>query len=1347
MNDTTKKILRSYLRKLTNLTGNNRSLLLLRLHAEQLLDLHDLSFLNGERSFGIINALIAGKEKKLCPVLDSRMEASNEVSKRLKKLQRIDHFIFEERGSTDLHVGWPFVKGKFSDGTMVRCPLLFFPVALLQENKSWILHLREDAGITFNKSFLLAYSFYNKVTLEEDLLETDFEDFNVDSTVFRTEVYQLLKDKIEINFNPDNFRDELIKFQDFKKEEFDQSHRNGELKLFPEAVLGIFPQAASQLVPDYLQLIENESITDLEEFFLTRHAPESESLTATDSFMDLSVKEEKMYTPFVLDAYQENAIRASKHGHSVVVQGPPGTGKSQLIANLLADAIASGKRALLVCQKRAALDVVYERLKKINLGDFLGLVHDFRNDRKDIFSKVARQIESIDAYKARNRSVDAIQMERSFLQGSRIIDQIAEELGSFKNYLFDERECGISIKELYLTSDPNSPSINIRQEYQYFTFSMLHDFLRKLKSYAHYAVTIEQEDYPWRDRKSFAAYQLSDLKEIQKTVKDIPVFQREVSDQIKALIGTALTLEDCDALRAREDDMLGMIALLQHPETYRYFLAMEMETEDETSALWFSNVERVTMNCFQDAGPEVSLLHHDLGKFLEALQKRMKARRNIFRLLWWELFSEHKFWIKRVLVNNGLLYNKSGLQSLEQRLDNRLNLEHLLTGLNEKKWLIDLPENYQAENFQEWFDRQKLAIRAKRIFASLREVRGAINAQQYTQDGFVSLIESIIRAVRYIPQHKAGWLTYLSPFQVMQLTQNPALEENFLQTLSRDFDSLCEFDKLKESIQPYEKDVILKLNDATATWDAEQLERLFQNSIRLAWIDHIEVKYPVLRSVSSLKMTELQAELQQRIVEKQKLSEEILLLRARERVCDAIEYNRLNNRITYRDLHHQITKKKKVWPLRKIIAAFDQDIFQLLPCWLASPESVSAIFPMTDLFDLVIFDEASQCFAERGIPAMYRGKQVLVAGDTMQLKPNELYQVRWEEEADHPDLEVESLLDLSARYLTTVHLQGHYRSKSLELIDFSNRTFYRGRLQMLPDRDVLNQREPGIAYCKVEGVWENNTNRVEALYVAEKVFTLLQENSDKEIGIVTFNAAQQLLVMDLVEEVFQQAGRAVPSSLFIKNIENVQGDEKDIIIFSVGYAPDKKGKMVMQFGSLNAAGGENRLNVAVTRAREKVILVSSIWPEDLRTSELKNEGPKILQQYLAYARDVDRKSFKPAVQYEVHQSAAWYLSSRLVNWAKHKFPDSQFEINSLPFSDMHILHNQNSAAIILTDDTRYLISQNIKDPHAYTPSLLAKKHWDFQMIFSRNYWQSREKVEADLTLFIGSRIREQLPVK
>jgi hypothetical protein len=1292
------------------------------------MDIHELSFLNNERSFEIINALIAGRNKKLCQVLDSRLEANNEASKKLKNLQRIDRFIYEERGSNDLHVGWPFVHGKFSDGTMVRCPLLFFPVTIVQSGQHWVLEPREDAGVTFNKTFLLAYSLYNKVKLDESLTDTTFDDFDKDSTVFRTQLYQLIKDKIEINFNPDNFRDELIPFQEFKKDAFNETHRNGEIKLYPEAVLGIFPQAGSQLVPDYQYLLENDSILDLEDFFTGK----------SQQVADVRISEEKIFTPFLLDAHQETAIKAVKVGKSVVVQGPPGTGKSQMICNLLADAMASGKKALLVCQKRAALDVVYKRLREIGLEDFLGLIHDFRNDRKEVFAKIARQIENIEDYKTRNRGVDVIQTERRFFQVSRRIDLITEELEEFKSALFNDTECGITIKELYLTCDPHAESINVKQEYQYFSFSELPDFTRTLKMYTNYAAWFEGDDYRWRDRKSFAEFHPADEREIEKTIHDIVQYQKQVSNEVQTLLGIPLNLEDAESFYFREDEILGMISVLKDEETYRYFQTMVRESDDETSLLWLANMERVVLNCFQEEGPEATIISDQLGKVQEALQQRVDARSNLIRMVRWEFFSENKFLVKRILVANGLAYNKIGLNVLEQRIDSRLNLEHHLTALRGKSWLQEVPGDYNADQLKKWFRRKKFAVRAKLIFSSLREVNKAIDVQSLSRKEFIDLLQQASKLVSDIPARKAVWLRYLSPYQYRQIVLEPFLETEFTKTLKRDFDNLCAFDKLKVSLRPYEKEVITRLNDQLKEWDAARMEALFQNSIRLAWIDHIETKYPVLRSVSTMKMETLQTELQQLVYEKQKLSEDILLVRARERIYEGIEYNRLNNRITYRDLYHQVTKKKKIWPVRKVITEYREELFQLMPCWMASPESVSAIFPMMELFDIVIFDEASQCFAERGIPSMYRGKQIIVAGDNKQLRPNEMYQVRWEDDQENPELEVDSVLELVERYVSTVHLQGHYRSKSLELIDFSNKHFYEGKLQLLPDKNVINKNQPAIEYTKVDGVWENQTNNAEAEAVVAKVISLLQTQPGKEIGVVTFNAPQQMLILDLLEAEAINIGIPLPATLFVKNIENVQGDEKDIIIFSIGYAPDKKGKMMMQFGSLNSTGGENRLNVAVTRAREKIILVCSIWPEQLKTDDVKNDGPRLLKQYLAFAREVDQRRFTPQTNEQDGERSSWYLKNHLRNWSVSRLNEFSFETNSLPFSDISVKKKDNYLGILLTDDIRYYQSQSIKEAHVYTPSLLSQKNWNYRMIYSRNYWKDREKIEHEIILFSGT---------
>lgn len=1295
------------------------------------MDVQELSQLNGEPAFSIIQALIAERSIAVCPELDTRMESANEASKKLKRLQRIDHLIFEERGAKDLHIGWPIVQGKFSDGTLVRCPLLFFPVSLQIKSNQWYIEPREEAGLTFNKSFLLAYAYYNQVLPSEELLDETFEDSERESTAFRTTLYQLLhKNNLEVHFNPDNYRDELTPFVNLTKEEFSEGLRNGELKLFPKAVLGIFPQAGSYLVPDYLHLLEQDSFQDLEEFFQQRSFP---SEVRNNNYLHL-VKEERVYNIFPQDIWQENAFKAVKSGYSMVIQGPPGTGKSQVIANLIGDALASGKRVLVVCQKRAALDVVYQRLKAQQLADFLALVHDFKIDRREIYGKIARQIERVDEYKSRNISLDAIQLDRKFLQLSHRIDQIAEELELFRKTLFDDSECGVSIRELYLQSNPNEAVVNLKQEFSAFRFDQVSEFLRKLNTYVHYAQTFKKPDYPWRDRKSFLPYQASDQNKIKKAIQEVASFFTTLTEQLTHHFSTRLDWDQCELLIEKESHVKEIKTFIQNQNTYYYFQCMVAEMDDETSSLWLSNIEKNLMSCFEGDGPETYTPSHQLGQLQKALYRSMKARRSLFGLVRWELFSRDKFLMKRTLVANNLESNKRGFQTLERKLDNRLNLEHNLSKLKSKTWLKQVPETLLQKDFLQWFADQHFALEAKLNFSQVRGMKNVIDPATLTLTDFHGKIDDLYTILSALSENKSQWSTYLTTSQIQAITQQPWFAQKLIESLKEDFEALCEFDTLEENLAAVERSVIARLFEHAGQWDEYQLKNLFLNSLSLMWIEHLEIKHPELRMVSSGKMELLESELRDLLLEKQTISEEIILLRAREKVIDDLKFNRLNNRVTYRDLLHQVSKKKKIWPIRKLLTEFEEEIFKVMPCWLASPESVSAIFPMVELFDLVIFDEASQCFAERGIPALYRGKQAVIAGDAMQLRPGDFYMPRWQEEGEtHPDAELDSLLDLCSRYLPNVQLRGHYRSKSLELIDFSNRHFYQGKLQLLPDRSIINTQEACLIYEKIEGRWENNVNVPEAGHIALLVSQLLDQHPGKDIGIVTFNAPQQYLILDLLETTLGH----IPKTVFVKNIENVQGDECDLLIFSVGYAPDKKGVVQAQFGSLNQVGGENRLNVAVSRAREKVIVVTSFMPEQLHVESTLNEGPKLLKQYLQFVLDCHNRIFTPTLTSVAAKRNQPYLKDIIRKWAQHKWPEFQLDENQLPSCDLTVQKDNRLLGALLTDDQSYEQSLHAKADHALLPALLELKNWPYLRIHSRNFWQDPDRFYNEIGKFMN----------
>lgn len=1326
------QLLQSYQRRLNNISGNNRSLLLLKLIASQTIDIHDFNYLGANNSFEIINQIIKGTKKiKLSQFIDSRDADVNKLSTKLKGLQRKAQFILDETGSFDLYVGWPFVHGQFADGTNVRAPLMFFPVSLTQENNYWVMNSRDDVNISLNKSVLLAYAHYNQVDLAEELIERNFDDFDKDSRVFRTNLYELLRESaVELNFNQDLFTDELIQFKNYKKNDFDGIQKTGELKLFSEAVLGIFPQADSYLMPDYDFLLEKSQYNSLEEFFGTKSVEnDDEAGNHSDdySYFLNKVKEEQTYTPFLMDAYQENAIKAVKRGNSIVVQGPPGTGKSQMISNLIADYIARGKSVLVVCQKRAAIDVVYNRLSEKKLDDFVALVHDFKNDRKLIYDKIGGQIERLNEYQNRNNNLDSIQIEREFQLSSRKIDELTDELEEYQKALFDESECGISIKELYLTSNPDEQAISLTQEYHQLPLSGIEDDKKALSRYLNYYNTYNDESYPWSERVDFAGFKLRDLQLINAFLDEIPQYAKGLIKEVSEIVEEQVDYDSCRTLSENIGKLDEMINQLSSQRIFELFREMTPFQNELTEPLWLNNTRKLINHCFDDIGVEATIGTNEVGEIQSILKSRSSAKTSFINSIKWS-FSKEKTRLARVLVANDLRDDKKGLECLTQRLDNRLNLQHQLTKLKGAPWITSFPDSIDQISINKWFDHMEIALNAKLLFAGFANFNEYFNLQKCSVKEFRVKVKKLIKALEQLPQRRHEWNKYILPRQIDLLLLSEEFHQKLKSTIRKDFDAICEMDLMKDKFTVSKNAVIDKLLHLEKMTIEESIA-VFENSLKLAWIDHIESKHEVLRAPSTLKFDQVIEDLQSAVDKKLELSEEILLQRAREKTYGPIEYNRLNNRITYRDLQHQVTKQRRVWPIRRLMTHFAEELFNLVPCWMASPESVSAMFPMENLFDLVIFDEASQCFAEKGLPAIYRGKQVVVTGDEKQLQPNDLYKVRWEDDEEGIAFDVDSLLGLCSKYLMQSELKGHYRSQSLDLIDFSNKHFYKGKLNLLPHFNIVNEDKPGIEYIKVEGVWEKNSNVIEAEKIVAIIKGLKEVAIQKSIGIIAFNAIQQGLILEKLEA----AGFKANETLFVKNIENVQGDERDIIIFSIGYGPNKNGKISIQFGSLSTSGGENRLNVAITRARQKIILVTSVLPGQLATSKAKNKGPKLLGEYLDYAKKVSDGKFKTSVDLEINKKADWFLKNRL------KTMEADFGLRfekELSFADLTIKSDKHYNSLLLTDDDLYFSTPSQKEYFVYRLNTMHSKGWKYRLFHSRNFWLEKQKVKENLGRFL-----------
>ncbi|HEY8666088.1 MAG TPA: AAA domain-containing protein, partial [Tepidisphaeraceae bacterium] len=320
-------------------------------------------------------------------------------------------------------------------------------------------------------------------------------------------------------------------------------------------------------------------------------------------------------------------------------------------------------------------------------------------------------------------------------------------------------------------------------------------------------------------------------------------------------------------------------------------------------------------------------------------------------------------------------------------------------------------------------------------------------------------------------------------------------------------------------------------------------------------------------------------------------------------------------------------------------------LFDLRPVWMASPETVAQIFPRQAIFDVVIFDEASQCRLEEALPVLARARRVVIAGDPKQLPPTRFFESAVassdDEEIETDEQlfevqqgEIEDLLGAALNIeIDECYLDVHYRSRNADLIQFSNQHFYGARLQAIPGHPANRTRYAPLTLYRVKGVYEKRCNRAEAEQVGKIIRDLFKRAEAPSIGVACFNLQQRDLIVEHLEELAAEdaefAGRLAeartrrgPASfegLFVKNLENVQGDERDHMIISTTYGPDVKGKFYRRFGPLGRSGGGRRLNVLVTRAREEVHLVTSIPAEVYRALPPVPKGQTPTGGYLLFA--------------------------------------------------------------------------------------------------------------------------------
>jgi superfamily I DNA and/or RNA helicase len=472
----------------------------------------------------------------------------------------------------------------------------------------------------------------------------------------------------------------------------------------------------------------------------------------------------------------------------------------------------------------------------------------------------------------------------------------------------------------------------------------------------------------------------------------------------------------------------------------------------------------------------------------------------------------------------------------------------------------------------------------------------------------------------------------------------------------------------------------------------------------------------------------------------------------------------------------------------------------LKPVWLMSPLSVSDTLPLAPFFDVVIFDEASQVTLEEAVPATFRARQVLVVGDEMQLPPTNFFASKAVDEEERLiledasgqeveyDLSSNSFLNHAARNLPATMLGWHYRSRSESLISFSNAAFYQGRLLTVPDValppaksreivvkssgeglgnvDLLLQR-PVSFHLLEKGIYEQRRNTAEADYIAQLIRGLLDSRDAMSIGIIAFSEAQQGEIEQALQRLAQtdddfrgrldaEWEREVDGQfvgLLVKNLENIQGDERDIIILSVCYGFAPNGKMLMNFGPINQNGGERRLNVAFSRAKKHMALVSSIRHHAITNDY--NDGARALRNYLRYAEacsigDVQAArrilwEINPAESTAASPTSTHVVITQLAARLRERGYEVTTDVGQSGFRcdiAVRLGGEQRYRLGIMVDTDSYYQNTNLMDRDVLRPRLLRSFGWDVALVLTKNWFENGDAVmqalEQRLAAYSGS---------
>ncbi|OYP38037.1 DUF3320 domain-containing protein [Rhodopirellula sp. MGV] len=1133
-----------------------------------------------------------------------------ELSGRLTTIYRNVKNDLSEGGTNTLFLAVGFLrwKPKPDEDKVYLAPLLLVPVKLTRKSalSPYFLTMHEDE-VRFNATLiqLLKKDFDRDLAVFESDLPTDDSGVDVPKVLAR-------------------MRREVREIPGFE--------------VVDETALGTFSFAKYLMWKDLVDRIDSLKQNRVVQHLIDN--PEQAFESAAGSIpspqqIDTQFEPKDIFHPLPADSSQLAAVMAASEGQDFVLVGPPGTGKSQTIANIISQCLAIGKSVLFVAEKTAALDVVYRRLKEHGLADcclelhsskaerrkFLDQLHSawqnnrradptewlmiserlkFRRDELNAYVAAIHHTHpnGWTAYEAMGLCVQGTEHETPELKWA---DSVSHDQQGYQRLLSVAESLALTFAEIDLAT--SLPMVKTTEWSASWEQSLLTEcgkvqtisaaFQRSMATFTKQLGIAERSDCS-----------LSEVEVLQRLAKAL---ERCVDEDVRILfhknfakLSAANTdLEHAitayrstkDSIDADYDDSLASVPLDQIDHDWRQAVSAFFPMS------WFAK-RKVTrlLQTYASAGaanPET-----DIAAIRNILQQQSAISAN-------PLANQTDYWKGTETDTSKIASQLSKADELRSSL---IAFGKRFGGVNEVSKAIrpcidgatpEAPIYHAAREFLQ----ANLAFLAQ--LKAFSDVAGAMPLSKKLSKNSKGIIATVVSATKKIEEHRTCLQRWTSWCQIKQAASTVGLD-GFVTSL--------------ESGDLTPDNVVNRFRLAYSRW----------------WIRGVIDRDPVLRTFQRYKHEDAIADFR----ELDRQAREIASSRAQQAAAHDLPIDGIPKKSELGLLRHQIGLTRPSKSIRQVISSMPDAFGKLAPCVMMSPLSIAQYLPADQKpFDVVIFDEASQITTWDAVGAIARGEQTIIVGDPKQLPPTNFFG-RADDDATNDELEdhekdLESILDeATASGLPTLQLNWHYRSRHESLIAFSNWNYYGNQLVTFPaaeseDRGVSLIKLPNALYDR----GKSRTNRDEAQAIVNDAVTRMKrelQRPDSErltFGVITFNVQQQTLIQDL----FDQAQRDCPEldwffaddriePTVVKNLENVQGDERDVMFFSITFGRDVPGKKIpVNFGALNRDGGERRLNVAVTRARQELVVYSSFSADELAAERSKGRGVSDLKAFLEYA--------------------------------------------------------------------------------------------------------------------------------